>query len=215
MQLTYIKDDNLVIVDGRPIKSEYVAPSVYLGALHAVVWSDNLKEYQSIIDGVFTNTPLEDVQYDSHIKPLHDQWEAQKVIDDTPPPPLTLEEVKALKIQEINDACYSTITDGFWYDGLHYSYDTIDQQNFSDTANIALSLMTTGDTTTSISWNAYSDLEHVHRVEKSFNASEFYQLYSLGALFGHKQINIGKAQTLRTQVEESTTIEQVNAITWE
>lgn len=103
-------------------------------------------------------------------------------------PELSLPEARAQALEKVDAATSATILAGFDYevDGrpLHFSYDSFDQQNFADSANVATRVISGNfpGLPQTVTWNAYADGELV-RLE--FGPADFLALYTQGAL-GHK-----------------------------
>lgn len=124
-------------------------------------------------------------------------------------PEKSLEELKAGKVSQIDAETSAAILAGFDYtiDGTsyHFSYDSFDQQNFSDTANMCqLALSGTPGLPTSVVWNSY--LPDGTLVQQTFDAQTFLALYTAGAM-QHKatQMTIGgqrKAKVWAAQTKE-------------
>lgn len=98
------------------------------------------------------------------------------------------EHAKALARAAIDAETSAAILAGFDYavDGetLHFSYDSFDQQNFSDTANACLMLKAgAAGLPESVDWNAYRTGGELVRL--TLTADEFLGLYAGGAL-AHK-----------------------------
>lgn len=103
-------------------------------------------------------------------------------------PELSLPEARAQALEKVDSATSAAILAGFEYevDGrqLHFSYDSFDQQNFADSANVATRVISGNfpGLPRTVTWNAYDDGELV-RLE--FGPADFLALYTQGAL-GHK-----------------------------
>lgn len=104
-------------------------------------------------------------------------------------PDPTIEETRASAISRVDSNTSATILAGFDYEVagevLHFSYDSFDQANFNQTANIAtLALQGVEGIPTSVTWNAYRNYTketggELVRIE--FTAQEFLALYVAGA----------------------------------
>ena len=98
----------------------------------------------------------------------------------------------------------------FAYAEAHFSYDTFDQQNFADTANVCL-MKQSGmpGLPESVTWNAYTvpggELERL-----TFDASGFLALYAGGAM-NHKNETMQRGGERKAAVEAATTPEEVEA----
>mgnify|MGYP000038924455 CR=1 FL=1 len=127
----------------------------------------------------------------------------------------TLEELKAAKKARIDAETSAAIASGFDYavGGVtyHFSYDTFDQQNFADTANVCL-MKQSGmpGLPESVTWNAYTvpggELERL-----TFDASGFLALYAGGAM-KHKNEAMQRGGERKAAVEAATTAEEVEAV---
>ena len=126
----------------------------------------------------------------------------------------TLEELKTAKKAQIDAETSAAIAAGFDYavDGVayHFSYDSFDQQNFADTANVCL-MKQSGmrGLPDSVTWNAYTvpggELERL-----TFDASGFLALYAGGAMtHTHEATQHGGER--QAAVEAATTAEEVEA----
>lgn len=98
------------------------------------------------------------------------------------------EHAKAMSRAAIDAETSAAILAGFDFtvagETLHFSYDSFDQQNFSDTANACLMLKAGAvGLPESVDWNAYRPDGELVRL--TFTADEFLALYAGGAL-AHK-----------------------------
>ena len=122
--------------------------------------------------------------------------------------------MKAAKAAQIDAETSAAIASGFNYavDGVayHFSYDTFDQQNFADTANVCM-MKQSGmpGLPDSVTWNAYTvpggELERL-----TFDASGFLALYAGGAM-RHKNGTMQRGGERKAAVEAATTPEEVEA----
>ena len=144
----------------------------------------------------------------------------------TAPPELSEMELllraQAAKIVSIDAETAAAITAGFFYvvDGVtyHFSYDTFDQQNFADTANVALlSQMGGQGLPESVAWNAYKNWQDSkgELVRLTFTAETFLALYTAGAV-AHKAARMAEGgsrkEAVATAVARGATIEELEAI---
>lgn len=149
--------------------------------------------------------------------PLPEGW------SDTPPPP-TLDEAKAAKIAAIDAQTSSAILAGFDYEidagtgtteALHFSYDSFDQQNFADSANVAIMAQSGGKgLPASVTWNAYRDWtpeKGGKLVRLTLDPVEFLALYTGGALT-HKAAKMEEGGRRKAAVDAAMTLEEVEAI---
>lgn len=126
----------------------------------------------------------------------------------------TLEELRTAKKAQIDAETSAAIAAGFDYavDGVtyHFSYDSFDQQNFADAANVCL-MKQSGmrGLPDSVTWNAYTvpggGLERL-----TFDASGFLALYAGGAM-KHKNEAMQRGGERKAVVEAATTPEEVEA----
>ena len=133
-----------------------------------------------------------------------------------------LQRAQAAKIVSIDAETAAAITAGFFYvvDGItyHFSYDTFDQQNFADTANVALlSQMGGQGLPESVAWNAYKNWQDGkgELVRLTFTAETFLALYTAGAV-AHKAARMAEGgsrkEAVATAVARGATIEELEAI---
>ena len=129
---------------------------------------------------------------------------------------------QATKIVSIDAETAAAITAGFFYvvDGItyHFSYDTFDQQNFADTANVALlSQMGGQGLPESVAWNAYRNWQDGkgELVRLTFTAETFLALYTAGAV-AHKAARMAEGgsrkEAVAAAVARGATIEELEAI---
>ena len=129
-------------------------------------------------------------------------------------PEPSLEELKEQKIKQINQETSNVILAGFDYaingTSYHFSYDSFDQQNFSDTANMCqLALAGTPGLPTSVVWNSY--LEDGTLVQQTFDAQSFLALYTAGAM-QHKATQMTIGGQRKAKVWAAQTKEEIEAI---
>ena len=129
-------------------------------------------------------------------------------------PEKSLEELKAGKVIQIDSETSAAILAGFEYtiDGTpyHFSYDSFDQQNFSDTANMCqLALAGTPGLPTSVVWNSY--LPDGTLVQQTFDAQSFLALYTAGAM-QHKATQMTIGGQRKAKVWAAQTKEEIEAI---
>ena len=133
-----------------------------------------------------------------------------------------LQRAQAAKIVSIDAETAAAITAGFFYvvDGItyHFSYDTFDQQNFADTANVALlSQMGGQGLPESVAWNAYKNWQDGkgELVRLTFTAETFLALYTAGAV-AHKAARMAEGGSRKVAVAAAVargaTIEELEAI---
>lgn len=127
---------------------------------------------------------------------------------------LTLDEVKAAKVAQIDTETSAAIIAGFDYeiDGTpyHFSYDAFDQTNFADTANMCqLVLAGTPGLPSSVTWNSYTAGGEL--VQQTFDAASFLTLYTAGAM-AHKAAKMAEGGARKTKVAAAETVEEVESV---
>lgn len=129
-------------------------------------------------------------------------------------PEKSLEELKADKVSQIDAETSAAILAGFDYtiNGIpyHFSYDSFDQQNFSDTANMCqLALSGVEGLPSTVTWNSY--LEDGTLVQQKFDAQSFLKLYTAGAMV-HKATQMEIGGQRKTKVAEAQSKEELDKI---
>lgn len=129
-------------------------------------------------------------------------------------PEKSLEELKTDKVFQIDTETSAAILAGFDYiingTSYHFSYDSFDQQNFSDTANMCqLALAGTKGLPSSVVWNSY--LEDGTLVQQTFDAQSFLALYTAGAM-AHKATQMTIGGQRKAAVQLAQTKEELDAI---
>lgn len=138
-----------------------------------------------------------------------------------PSPEEILAEAKLNKKQQIDSETSNAILAGFNYnvngENLHFSYDSFDQQNFADTANVSMLAMSTSEMSelpSSVTWNAYRNYTHEtggELVRLTFNAISFIELYIKGAI-AHKATQMEIGGRRKALVESANSIEDLASI---
>ncbi len=128
-----------------------------------------------------------------------------------------IESAKALKIAAIDADTSAAILAGFDYEiegeSLHFSYDSFDQQNFADSANVAtLAMSGVEGLPTEVTWNAYRNWTAAggELVRLNLNPQQFLTLYTAGALV-HKATQMEVGGRRKAAVEAATSIEDIEA----
>lgn len=129
-------------------------------------------------------------------------------------PEPSLDELKKVKIKQIDNETSNAIVSGFDYTindvKYHFSYDSFDQQNFSDTVNMCqLSISGTERLPTSVTWNSY--LEDGTLVRQEFDANSFLKLYTSGAI-AHKATQMAIGGQRKAAVQLAKTKEELDNI---
>ena len=156
------------------------------------------------------------------------QAHPEQVTEEPAPPVPTeeelLEQAKTKKIAVIDAQTSSAITAGFEYEidpgtgtaeSLHFSYDSFDQQNFADSANVAaLTISGVEGLPSAVTWNAYRNYTADtggELVRLTLDPTAFLALYTGGAL-AHKAAKMEAGGRRKAAVEAATTIEEVEAV---
>ena len=106
MRVSIIKDDNMVIVDGRAIKIDL---SDFPADVHAVQWDGSTGHVE------YKDKPQEKLTALDVFQTWLDRWEAERAIEDAPPPPPTLEQIKAT-LEAALDAYIDSVAQAKGYD---------------------------------------------------------------------------------------------------
>lgn len=214
-----------------------VAPPTDIPTGHAARWTGSAWEVVedhrqhmdskgTKIDGTPYWQPADGDDYTSPPRYMHSLGPLPEgAVTERPEKPApTLEEVKTDAVKKVNDATSAAILVGFDYETdlgtgvmetLHFSYDSFDQQNFADSANVAtLALSGTPGLPESVTWNAYRDWTVEtggELVRLTLTPATFLELYTVGALT-HKstQMEIGGAR--KEAVEAAESVEAVDAL---
>ncbi|NGQ94997.1 hypothetical protein G3578_07335 [Brevibacillus sp. SYP-B805] len=133
-----------------------------------------------------------------------DEWYRSLIESDA-----DLEELKAAKLAQLNEACGVAITGYFTAEvrgeTYEFSYDAEAQDNFQDTR-----FAFADGAVQTVRWTAHKDGQVV-RID--MNANEFNQVYYAG--LAHKQAQISRFRDeLQPIVEAATTKEEVDAVNW-
>ncbi|MFT4301694.1 MAG: hypothetical protein QM579_08070 [Desulfovibrio sp.] len=150
------------------------------------------------------------VGYEHLVSPVNTVVNADGSIAFTPPAPDPIEQVAARKLTAIDAETSASITAGFDYvingDSLRFSYDTFDQQNFADSANVAQLVMAGGEgLPADVIWNAYRNSTPDFKgelVRLTFGPADFIALYTAGAL-AHKATCMERGGQRKVAVSEA------------
>ena len=206
--VTVVPMDGIIIVHGLALNFAFSAPA----NLHALQWHDGAGESEWKGE---LNHSLTSQDYETDVAPFVALWEAEKArLDAEANRKPTLEEAKAAKFVTIDAETSASILAGFDYavngTDYHFSYDTFDQQNFADTANVcALKIQGVDGLPDSVMWNSYS-LVDGGLVRQTFTAQQFLSLYTGGAM-AHKNTAMQTGGARKATVEAATTLEEVAA----
>lgn len=139
-------------------------------------------------------------------------------------PAPTLSEVKADAAGKVDAATSAAILAGFDYEmdpgtgaaeSLHFSYDSFDQQNFADSANVAsLALSGIEGLPASVTWNAYRSYTRStggELVRLTLTPATFLELYTTGALM-HKAAKMEEGGQRKDALEAADSAEAIKAL---
>lgn len=128
----------------------------------------------------------------------------EAIIWDPAPVGATLEQVKAVKIDFLNNECFKAINAGFTSTttGHTFRFNEEDQANFNQQSTLFLLKPDLAETQWKTEDVGIVTLTRDQFIEVVFEAGQ------------HKQQQIGKYWTLKAQVEDATTKEEVDAINW-
>lgn len=127
-----------------------------------------------------------------------------------------LDNQKKLKLAAIDADISAAILAGFDYtlggESLHFSYDEFDQQNFADSANVAILAQSgAAGLPTSVTWNAYRGWTPDaggELVRLTLGPADFLNLYMGGAL-AHKASAMEEGGRRKAAVMDAGTQEEV------
>ena len=150
-------------------------------------------------------------------------WDGEKLIPKLEYEADIIDAIAKKKIAEIDADTSKNIQSGFDCavngTSYHFSYDIFDQQNFSDSANVA-NLIRSGveGLPQSTPWNAYKNWTPEsggELVQLVFTADSFIQLYTAGALV-YKQscmaAGAARKKAVRDAVARGATISEIQAL---
>ena len=150
---------------------------------------------------------------------LKPQWDGSKWIETATQeelnlayPKKSIDEIKQEKIQELNQKCNETIINGFYSDADRtkklYDFELENQVNLSTKAYQLQIAKLAGQPITTVSYYAKGETCH------DYTSDQFLKLAQDGEDW--KTTNIVKYKDkLKPMVEACTTVETVNAITWD
>lgn len=126
-------------------------------------------------------------------------------------PAPTLAEAKAAKLAQINSETRDAVLSGFDYEingeALHFSYDSHDQQNFADMANLCLQrqagLAATPDV---VCWKAWG--RDGVQTNLTLAPAAFLKLYTAGAL-AHKSVALEQGDRRKLALERAQSVAAV------
>ena len=222
--VTVVPADKLIIVGGEALvfDSPFAAPA----NLHALQW-DGEQGHMEWTDDY--NMTLDASLYDDEVAPYVRLWEAEKArltaeAEAAEAELNSLSNVRSRALTSVDAATSAAILAGFDYETdpgtgtpekLHFSYDSFDQQNFSDSA-IAMQLgaATASDAIpTSTPWNAYRNYTPEtggELVVLQLTAASFLPLYA--AALNYKATKMAEGSARKALVESADSVEAVQAL---
>ncbi len=188
---TYFK--NIVSVNGIEIQISKILQS----NIDAVQYHKNRPMIEELTDKQ-VEVPTSKYQF------ALDEWNEKRELE-LNPLPLSFEELKNIKIQEINQACKKAIISGFksLAKEIEYKYesDEVDQLNLigAVTTGVRQNIKCSSDNGVTWQW-----IDHL--------SSEVKDVFDDGV--NHKNEMLIKASTLKNQVLTVPTVEEINKIVW-
>lgn len=220
--LIVIPSDKLIALNGIALIFDFSAPD----NLHAIQWDGQQGHIEWENDFNWPLSAFDATAYEDEVAPYVALWQAEKARLEREAATRAAEEaaaeaarlaeynkpenVAARKLTAIDAATTAAITAGFDYhvngEVLHFSYDSSDQQNFADSANVAM-LSATGLTglPASVTWNAYKNWTPEtggELVRLNFGPADFLNLYVGGAL-AHKAAKMQEGGARKAAVGEA------------
>jgi hypothetical protein len=124
------------------------------------------------------------------------------------PPTLSLDDLKQIKIDELDNTCKNAILANFTatLNGVDYefTYDMPSQSRFNGVGVLFLNNLIT-----EVPWTAYQNGE---RIRITLTKDDF-NVISLAAL-AHQNDNVSKYSELYVQVMNATTVDEINQLVW-
>ena len=234
-RVVVVPSDRLIIVDGEALRFDYPSPT----NLHAVQWYGQQGHMEWTDDFNWPLPPTDITAFEDEVAPYVALWQAEKERLERESAARAAAEAKgeadrlaeynkpknvaARKLTVIDAATTAAITAGFDYhvngEVLHFSYDSSDQQNFADSANVAM-LSATGlsGLPASVTWNAYKNWTPEsggELVRLNFGPADFLNLYVGGAL-AHKaekmQMGGARKAAVAEALERGATAAEIESI---
>lgn len=120
----------------------------------------------------------------------------------------TLTFVKTAKLNELNKARDAALADGFFVDKVKYGFNKTDQQNMLETLTLLLTKLMQGQENAIVYYKPYGA-----GTMTEYSKEKFMKVVSKAEQ--HKLTIWSKYNTLVSQVESSSTIQEVADIKWE
>ena len=196
--VTVIVEDRLIIVDGRAIQSDNSTPNAFTlpkghhEGLRALQWHNGAGDCECAEKGQAHNHSFGADKYEEYVKPFVDMWEAQRIIDDAPPPPKTLAEAKEAKKQAINTERDSKEQAGFIYDGSPFDTNQVSYMRLLGASQTAQTALAQGQAF-SVEWTLADNTTRTMSAEDMVGIIPAFSMYS-SALHA-------KASELKAQVD--------------
>ena len=211
-----------------PASSTFVPMTLEEKEGYAIAWNgdnweyieDHRQKYDNggvVIEGSGTPFWREGDSWDtkaSYMTELGSLPEGALLEKPTKPIEVSIKEARA----KIDSVTHTAILAGFYYtindERLHFSYDTEDQQNFSDTFN-AISmkkLMGVQNLPDTIEWNSWRNYFNKDSkgelVVLTLDVDSFIELYTQGALV-HKQYYLEIGKQRKKMIESAVSVEEM------
>ena len=139
--------------------------------------------------------------YYPHVKLITDEDDNLINIEEYYP----IEELKAVKKQEINQACSTLIYSGYDYNGEHFDLTNEDQINIMASLKKAESGL-------SVPYHSSKPNEEGSNPCRLYSAEKFIQIAT--AITNFKETNLTYCNLLKLQVDEMTDSEEIKAVTY-
>jgi len=201
-QVTVIREDKLIIVDGVGIEiANFTEVSALPKDWRIIQWNTPDGDIETQVNKVYENIEFEKDKYNKYVKPFVDMYEEQKTINETPPI-LTIEDIRAQKKGEI-------------------------QTSFLKEESLAIPI---NDINYHGGYESATKLDSARRLAQEVGLSEimFFDTENIGhnltmveatgvtmAIAGKYQNDFAKYQGLKTLINNALTKEELEAITWE
>ncbi|MDY0258633.1 MAG: hypothetical protein RBR41_03075 [Desulfovibrio sp.] len=232
--VTVVPNDKLISVGGVPLVFDFPAPQ----NLHALQWDGQQGHMEWIDDFNWPLMASDATAYTDEVAPYVALWQTEKerleqeaatrAAENAATEAARLaeynkpENAAARKIAAIDAETSATIVAGFdneiGGETLHFSYDSFDQQNFADSANVAQLVIAGGEgLPTDVVWNAYRNFSPESKgelVRLKLGPAVFIALY-MSAL-AHKAACMERGGQRKVAVAEAlergATAEEIEAI---
>ena len=196
MRVTIIRDDNLIIIDGRQIQVDL---SDMPADLHAVQWEEN---HGHIERQGWMNQPIDSL---ADFQMWIERWNVAKQLADTPPV-VSLAQAKEEKNAQINAARAAANLGTFPHGGKSFACDALSRSDI-DGINGYVALNSVYPPGFLGAWKAIDNSYYPLPDIAAWKA--FY-----GSMVATGSENFAHSQQLKATLASATTLEQVAAIVW-